>query len=341
VTPLRTTVVSALALLALAYLAAIGLAGAETRGAAEGAVLDYASQAASAQYSQALYIFLNMALRAFPLVALLATVLVLVRVPRSRTPVLGLLVVGLIGLTLFANNPFAAPRMTFATFVIGFAAPFYLRRHRTAWGLAIIAVAGIALLPALHETRYVEKLDEVIDYVGLVSPLDYLATNSDVDSLGMTALVVRWLESHDYRLGVQSLGSLLFWFPRALWPGKPIETGAMVTRDLGFSFTNLAPPIQSDAIIDFGLLGVPFVAALYGLLFSRLDRCYWESTGPRQAVRVIDCIYPLWIGCVLFMTRGGSFAAFTFTSGFTAWVVLLGLRARQPAAPAPDASQRS
>jgi hypothetical protein len=340
VTPLRATLVLACALLSLVYLASLGLGGAETRGAAESALIRHTNEAGAGELSIAYLLIHGVLLRGFSIIALLAIVLVLAREKSARRPAVVLLAVVTGGALLFANNPFAASRMWFATVVIAFAAPLVLQRQRTGWGLTAIALAGIALLPALHETRYVESLDEVIDYVGLVSPVAYLSTNSDVDSLGMAALCVQWSQANEPRFGLQTLGSLLFWFPRAFWPDKPIETGAMVTRDLGFEFTNLAPPIMSDAIVDFGLFGVPLIAALYGLLLARLDRAYWEAPERGAAVRVIDCIYPLWIGCVLFMTRGGSFASFTYTVGFTAWIVVLGFGGRLPRI-GTSAAQRS
>ena len=99
-----------------------------------------------------------------------------------------------------------------------------------------------------------------------------------------------------------------------------------MTGGLGFEFTNLAPPVMADALVDFGLLGIPFIAAAFGMLFARIDRAYWDGDGGDSGVRVIDCMYPFWLGCVIFVTRGGSFAAFTCTAGFTFWLLPLGLR---------------
>jgi hypothetical protein len=95
----------------------------------------------------------------------------------------------------------------------------------------------------------------------------------------------------------------------------------MVTEDLGFHFTNLSPPILAEPLVDFGLVGIPVIAALFGLMLSRLDRAYWESGTERSGLRVIDCIYPFWLGCIIFMTRGGSFASLGFTASFTAWIL--------------------
>jgi hypothetical protein len=68
-------------------------------------------------------------------------------------------------------------------------------------------------------------------------------------------------------------------------------------------------------------VGVPIVGALCGLLLSRLDRAYWETDTEQSGLRVIDCIYPFWLGCVIFLTRGGSFGSLAYTASFTAWIL--------------------
>jgi hypothetical protein len=183
-------------------------------------------------------------------------------------------------------------------------------------------------IPVILRLGFTATFNELLDYFMLVSPVEYLSRSSDVDSLGMTALCILWTEDHGYRWGLQIAGALFSWFPRAFWPSKPIGTGKMVTEDLGFGFTNLAPSIPAEAMVDFGLIGVPFFAALVGVLFSRLDRTYWahDQGADGATVRVIDCIYPFWIGCVIYITRGDMFGAFTMTAGFTVCILPFALR---------------
>lgn len=339
--PLRTGIVLGLAVISLLYLAATGLAGAATRGAVLESMASYALESGAGAYTSVWYMVNLLLIRSFSLVALMGGLLVFWRDRSSRNPIfLGLLGATLLGV-LVVNNPFAAARMWLAITVIAFAAPFVLRRRKTGALLVAIALGGIAFLPALHESRYALSFDEWWMFFQLVSPLDYLSTNSDVDSLGMLALCQRWTESQGHRFGMQMLGAALFWVPRTIWASKPIETGAMVTEDLGFEFTNLAPPIMSDPLVDFGLIGIPVIAALFGMLLSRLDAIYWHGRGASSdSLRVIDCFYPFWIGLVIFLTRGGLFASLTWTTSFTFWILLfaVGQRRTQPvtrAVPSP------
>jgi len=326
--PSRAFVMVCLGIVGLVFLGAMGMVGAQTRGAAAGAITDFSRQSGAGALTGAVYIISANLARALPMVALLAALLVLIRGSRGRMmlgPFVPLLGLG----ALVINNPFAASRMFFTANVYGFAAPFLLRRFKTAWIIVITILAGLALLPALSDTRDVLSIEEFTarGFLTLISPLQYLATNSDVDSLGMTALCQKWVDRFGHRWGMQILGALLFWVPRVLWPGKPIGTGAMVTEDLGFAFTNLAPPITAEALVDFGLVGVPFLGAIFGFVLSRLDAAYWAPgrQGLATSHRIIDAIYPFWLVCIVFLTRGDLFASLTFTVGFTFWILPLGV----------------
>ncbi len=326
----RVRIVLALAVLSLMYLAATGLGGSATRGAALESMREFASQSGAGQYTSVWYMLNLLLFRAFSLVALLGGLIMLARNRRARREPLFLMLVVVTGIgTLLINNPFAAARMWLAITVIAFLSPFVLRRFRSGAPLVMIAIFGLTLLPSLHWSRYVTSFDELWRIFELASPVDYLSKSSDVDGLGMLAIVHSWTEIFGHRWGMQMLGALLFWVPRVLWPSKPIETGAMATGDLGHEFTNLSPPIMSEPLVDVGMLGVPFIGAVFGLILGRLDLTYWHGReDPATGLRVIDCIYPFWVGLVIFLTRGGSFAAMGWTMCFTVWILLFAVGAR-------------
>lgn len=329
----RTRFVLVLAVISLLYLTATGVAGAATRGAVLESMREYANQSGAGEYTSVWYMLNLLLLRAFSLVALLAALLVYFRDRSSRSgPFTALVIIAAVGV-LVVNNPFAAARMWLAITVIAFLAPFFLRRRQTGTMLVLIALGGIAFLPALNMSRYSLELTEWWQYFQLASPIEYLSTSSDVDSLGMLALCYQWVQIFGHSYGMQMLGAALFWVPRAIWPTKPIETGGMVTAELGFDFTNLAPPIMSDPLVDFGFVGVPIVGALFGLLLGRLDMTYWHGRErPEASRRVIDYIYPFWLGCVIFLTRGGLFASLGWTTCFTVWIVFYAVGVRRPPA---------
>lgn len=334
----RVMLLAGFALLGLLYLASAGLLGATTRGAAESAVADYAIESGAGAYSTTLYILTSNLARALPPMSLLAALLLLAG-DRRRRHLSIYVVVAVIGVgTLLVNNPFAANRMFFSGSLIAFTAPFVLIRFRTAWILVLAISLGLAILPGLGHARNSIEFNDALLYLQLMSPLDYLTTSSDVDSLGMTALCQQWIDLFGHTWGRQISGAFLSWIPRAIWTTKPIGTGAMVTEDLGFEFTNLSPPINAEALTDFGLPGTLVFGAIFGLVLSRIDLIYWAKgrEGIRRGFRIIDVLYPFLLICITFYTRGDLFAATTFTASFVLWILPLGLFLRAPAVSASE-----
>lgn len=323
----RVIVLSLMACVGLAYLAAVGLLGATTRGAADEAIGNFSAESGAGAYSGTIGILTTNVARALPPVSLLTAVLLLVRDRRRRHASLSVLV-AIVGLgTLLVNNPFAAARMFFTCNVIAFSAPFALLRFKTAWPLVLAITFGLTILPALGNARGAVRFDELVTYLQVISPLQYLSTNGDVDSLGMTALCQRWIDQFGYTWGRQFLGAMLFWIPRAIWTTKPIGTGTMVAQDLGFEYANLAPPIPAEGLINFGLPGVFVFGAIFGWILSYMDAVYWRPgrNAIAKSFRIIDAIYPFLLVCVVYYTRGDLFPAMAFMVSFTIWILPLGI----------------
>lgn len=301
-------------LVALMYLASLGLVGAFTRAAANNAL--------EAVASGPVFFINGIFVRAIPLLAVAATALTL-RKGRSTLGIrllIPVFVFEVVGVAI-TNSPFAAARYWFVAVVVGLSAPHLLARRRTGVLLLVLSIAGLSILPSLGSARNAETLAETFQlYLRLDSPFDYLAMSGDVDAFGMMALTLEWMEKFGLRWGMQMAGAALFWVPRALWPSKPVGTGAMVTGDLGFDFTNFSVPIMTEPLIDFGLVGVPIFALAFGWILSSIDRAYWvfvDSDRILTGCRRIDVIYPFWMGLMLFMTRGDLLSSFGYTVGVT------------------------
>jgi hypothetical protein len=89
---------------------------------------------------------------------------------------------------------------------------------------------------------------------------------------------------------------------------------------MGFDFTNFSVPIVAEPLVDFGMIGVPFFAFLFGWVLSSFDRSYWSSSDVERSptgCRRIDIIYPFWVGLMLLMTRGDFLSSFGYTVGIT------------------------
>ena len=307
-----------LGVVALAYLASLGLLGAFTRAAAADR-LQFDS-------SSVLFLINNTFVRAIPLIATAAAILMLrARQGLQRLSILPIFLVLVVGVVL-TNNPFAAARYWFVAVVMGFFAPWIRNRARTALLFLVLAMFGLTVLPSLGAARRAETLSEVGSYITTTSPVVYLMESGDVDSFGTMSMAVKWTEMRGPRWGMQTLGALLFWVPRSLWPDKPVGTGSMVAKDSGYVFTNYSVPIMTEPFVDFGWLGVPFYALAFGWLLAAVDRGYWSPTPSStsyepRGVRRMDVIYPFWLGLVLFMTRGDLLSSFAYTVGVSAGMV--------------------
>lgn len=305
-------------LFALVYLGSLGLVGAFTRAAVE--------ESLSVSTSGPLYLINVIFVRAIPLLAVAATALAIRHGGFSLG--IGLLipmfVFELIGV-IVTNNPFAAARYWFVAITVGLAAPHLLAKRRTGIAVLICAVLGLSVLPSIGAARGAQTLEEIVQfYLRIDSPFEYLAMSGDVDAFGMLSLAIKWLDIHGPTGGMQILGALLFWVPRALWTSKPIGTGAMVSEQLGYDFTNLSVPIMTEPLVDFGLIGVPLFAFGFGWILSSIDRSYWTPFDPRispTGIRRIDVVYPFWVGLMLFLTRGDLLSSFAYTVGITAAMI--------------------
>jgi len=298
----------------LIYLGSLGLVGAFTRAAAQ----DTLSLASSGP----LYLINLVFVRAIPLLAVAGAALAIRRSGSVMT--IGLLVpmfvFDVMGV-LITNSPFAAARYWFVAVAVGLTAPHLLAGRNTAIPVLVCLLIGMSVLPSIGAARDAQTFAEVIQYYLRVdSPFEYLSKSGDVDAFGMICLTLKWMGIHGHTWGMQMIGAALFWVPRTLWPSKPVGTGAMVSGDLGFDFTNLSVPIMTEPLVDFGMIGIPIAAFVFGWFLASIDRSYWTPFDPALTpggFRRIDIIYPFWVGLILFMTRGDLLSSFGYTVGIT------------------------
>ena len=145
----------------------------------------------------------------------------------------------------------------------------------------------------------------------------------DYDAYAMLTLTLEHIQFYGITWGRQLLGVFLFWVPRSLWFAKPIGTGAFVSTQLGWNFTNLSAPLPAEGLINFGWMGL-LVAIVLGKLMKKLDETYWEKLDPSgKRVRAYDLLYPVLIMFFFFMNRGDLLSSFAFTMAYvTVWWVL-------------------
>ncbi|MFI1950758.1 hypothetical protein ACH437_02670 [Streptomyces xinghaiensis] len=247
-------------------------------------------------------------LRGFGTVPALLALLFLLRwlvtskVPR-RSPVILLLLAGLVVVNAVVNNPVSNPRYWFLTvaFAILFTAfPKSPVMYRTSLALGVIA--ALLLFPFMDRFRYDEEGRKAVESSSFVEPL----TLKDYDQIGMFANTITFVDSgagHSY--GRQLAGTTFFFVPRSLWDGKPLDSGVRVGQWMGMTNTNLSSPLWAELWLDFGSGGM--VAGFLGLgyLCARGDRRYaLRTVDDERPGNITAAVIPLIAGYSFILLRG-------------------------------------
>jgi hypothetical protein len=310
--PLRIKFGGVIAFIALAYLAYRGLGGVFTR-KAYAEIVDPSNSVD--------FILTTVFIRSIPLLTLTALLLLVFDIQKERRFGTILLLLGCAGGSFWFDNPFAAARYWTSSMLMGLATVVFLRHRKTA-GLFIVAmIVGVIILPVLNVGRSnTEFFSNLTDVVMRIDPIGYLSESGDFQIYTILVLVKSYVDDYGIAWGRQLLGVFLFWIPRQFWEGKPIGSAAYVTESLGgFANTNLAAPLQAEAMINFGWVGVPLFAGAFGMALGYLDSIYHSrsANSVQDKPRVIDMIYVFWLGLVFFITRGDLMSSFAYTAGIT------------------------
>jgi len=125
--------------------------------------------------------------------------------------------------------------------------------------------------------------------------------------------------------GLQIAGALLFWIPRAIWPGKPVGTSFDFAEFAGLSAHNVSFPLTAELYVDFGILGVVLGMYVLGVIYRRLD-AYLSK--PREAGSLSAYLVPvahLELSILgIYLLRGSLLSSFAFTVGVASTFAVLG-----------------
>lgn len=210
--------------------------------------------------------------------------------------------------------PLAMPRFSAAAIYI----PLMLTtipmlRKKNIFSLSFIS-GLLIVFPFLNNFRYFN------DNQGLSIGFNFsMFTEGHFDSYQNFTLVVM---EDIITWGNQLLGVLFFWFPRSVWPSKPIGSGAFVAELEGFIFDNVSCNYFAEGYINFGLPGILLFVILLAYLSARLDKYYWRVVALEKN-NYFQIVYFVLIGMLFFILRGDLMSSFAFTVGFiiSIWIV--------------------
>ncbi|WP_408993493.1 hypothetical protein [Streptomyces sp. 1268] len=220
-----------------------------------------------------------------------------------RRPSTVLVWVALAALNLLVNNPISNARYWFLTVVVAFvfaAFPSSAAVYRTV--LTAGVVGALVLFPYADRFRYEEGSQRSVQSASVFDPL----VTKDYDQMVMFANTISWVDTRGHTYGRQLAGSGLFFVPRAVWSGKPEDTGVRVGQWMGLRMTNLSAPLWTEFWVDLGATGMIGGMALIGYASARTDRRYALAVtraGPGPG-SVLAIAAPLIAGYTFILLRG-------------------------------------
>jgi len=239
---------------------------------------------------------------------------------RSR---LGLTLILLLLLNVIVSNVFTSPRTWVGTLVMSAllmvgkkpASTRKIRALLVGWLVAFMVIFPQADIFRNKLRRNVVKL----------SPADAFVTG-DYDSFHQMAHGVAFVAQYGVQWGNQFLGTIFFFVPRNIWPGKAEGTGVLLAQFAHLDFTNLSAPLWIEGYVDFGVVGTIAIMAAWGAVCAALDRRFVAELQRGYGVFVIGV--PLLAFWQMIILRGSLMAVMPIVFAVLACLLFLGWRSK-------------
>lgn len=210
--------------------------------------------------------------------------------------------------------PTGLSRNMMASFYAGLLILSFDHTHKGRWFSWIIICGLVLIFPALEIFRRINTLQKgnLMDIITQNFSACYLQGHFDAHQMIIT--IIRYVKEFGFAWGRQVLGALLFFVPRAIWPGKPEGTGhtAIVALDQ-FYFSNVSANMAAEGYVNFGIAGIILFALLVGILVRRVDAFYWRRRTGLWEQKVGDSLYPFAMFMFFFLMRGDMMSAWGYT----------------------------
>jgi hypothetical protein len=157
-------------------------------------------------------------------------------------------------------------------------------------------------------------------------PMESLLS-ADYDSFAQVVNSVTVAAREGINYGHQALGVLLFWVPRAIWPGKAVDTGIYIASERGYPFTNLSAPLWIEFYLNAGWIGLIVCMGLLGYFLHR-----WDTKLNRDLIifsmpSVLGSIVPFYM---LILLRGSLLQAAPYLFFTVVCAIFIGARDKRP-----------
>ncbi|WP_129839583.1 hypothetical protein [Streptomyces sp. RFCAC02] len=221
-----------------------------------------------------------------------------------RRPSVVLPWLGLVVINVIVNNPVSNPRYWFLTVLFALLFTVFPRSpvmYRAS--LALGVVVALLVFPFTDRFRYGEDDGrQPVEADTLLEPL----VVKDYDQVGMFANTLTYAaDGNGHTYGRQVAGAALFFVPRAVWEGKPEDTGFLVGGWMGTDSANLSSPLWAELWLDFGPIGMTAGFLGVGYAAARTDRRYVRRTlDDPSPGNVLAVVVPVLAGYSFILLRG-------------------------------------
>lgn len=216
-----------------------------------------------------------------------------------------LVVIALLVNVLLVTNPISTPRFLVGTVSLGFL--FTLTRRSSPLqfriGLFSILVVLILVFPYLDTFR--RSTDRQIVLRGIA---DQFVEKQDYAMYQQVQIGMEYVEQFGHTDGTQLLGSLFFFVPRPVWPGKPGDTGDLTITGLGFpDRLNTSSPLWLEFYVDGGWVFVVAGSWAFAFAIRRLDDISPDRFADARGYT--GALVPLVAPYTIFLLRGSLLAS--------------------------------
>ena len=172
----------------------------------------------------------------------------------------------------------------------------------------LIILSIFFVFPVLNSFRRVSSAENFSFFKGF----DFLY-HGHFDSYLSIGQVIQ----HDFiSYGRQLLGSVFFFVPRGLWPGKPTGTGHTLLSNINAPFTNISANYYAEGYANFGYLGMFLFALVMGFTLRQLDERFMRKLTLGKGSDETVPMYLVSLGFLFFIMRGDLLSSLSFFIGF-------------------------
>ena len=251
------------------------------------------------------------------------------RMVASGVNKLRLLLVVILGFaTLIINNPISTARFLVGTIILSLG--FYLIPWRKAYSFSITAFAITLLFIVVFPFADLFRNSLEVEVAGYFQETTFesqIVKKGDYDGFEQIVNSVEFVNRNGLGLGRHLMGTALFWFPRSVWPDKPVPSGQLIADFRGTENLNLSLPLWGEFYLDGHLAAVIIGFLLYGSLVGAIETQYAKAHIDKPTFATL--FVPVYSAYQFFLLRGSLLSATAYLTPIILCMLFCTTRSRE------------